>query len=43
MDEGPERIEDAAEREAVRRQARVVHAKALVAAAVLTAVVVVLP
>jgi len=36
LDQGPERIADAAEAAQVRRQARAVHAKALAIAVVLT-------
>ncbi|MEI8254133.1 MAG: hypothetical protein WCJ30_00505 [Deltaproteobacteria bacterium] len=42
MDAGPEAIADEAERAAVRRQAMRVHAKALTAALVFTALVVAL-
>jgi hypothetical protein len=43
MDRGSEAIEDAGELAKVRRQARAVHIKALVAAAALTALAVALP
>jgi hypothetical protein len=38
MDSGPEEISDAAELQAARRQARAVYIKAIVSAAILTAV-----
>jgi len=43
MDTGSEPITDKAELDQVRRQSRAVHLKALIAAAVLTAIAVVLP
>jgi len=43
MDAGDEAVVDAAEREALRRQARRVHLRAIVAGAVLTALAVAAP
>ena len=40
MDKGAERITDPAERSQIRRQARIVHMKSLITAAILTTILV---